>query len=88
VTEHWRPVPDWEGLYSVSNYGRIRSEPRNAYRVNTARGYTVRGRVLKPNAAGGVNLSRPGARASVKCRRMAAYVFGCTPTKGSQYDAA
>ena len=26
--EEWRPVPDFEGLYSVSNMGRIRSEPR------------------------------------------------------------
>jgi hypothetical protein len=76
TTEHWRPVPDWEGLYSVSNHGRVRSEPRYVYRPGIARGYRVRGRVLKPNAAGGVNLSRPGARRSVKGHRLAAYVFG------------
>jgi len=26
--EHWRPVPDWEGLYEVSDQGRVRSLPR------------------------------------------------------------
>ena len=74
MTEQWRPIPDWPE-YSVSSYGRIRSEPRNVYRPGIARGYTVRGRVLKPNAIDLVNLSRPGARVSVYCRQMAAYVF-------------
>ena len=76
MTEEWRPIPDWEGLYSVSNRGRVRSEPRDAYRPTTARGYWVRGRVLKPNASGGVNLSRLGARKSVKGHRLAAAIFG------------
>jgi hypothetical protein len=75
MTEHWRPIPEWEGFYSVSNYGRVRSEPRNTWRPSTNRGYRVRGRILKPNAAGGVNLSRPGERRSVKGRRLAADVF-------------
>lgn len=26
VTEEWRPIPDWESLYSVSNLGRVRRD--------------------------------------------------------------
>lgn len=46
--EVWRPVPDWEGFYSVSDRGRVRSEPRYVYRPTIARGYRVAGRVLNP----------------------------------------
>ncbi len=74
--EIWRPVPGWEGLYSVSNRGRVRSEPRDVYRATIASGYWVRGRVLRPNAGGRVNLSRPGARKSITARRIAAAIFG------------
>ena len=35
--EKWLPVKNYEGLYSVSNYGRIKSLPR----------YTTKGRILK-----------------------------------------
>ena len=44
--ERWRPVPDWEGLYEVSDKGRVRSVDRV---VQFADGRTrrYRGRVLK-----------------------------------------
>lgn len=29
TTERWLPVIGWEGLYSVSDHGRVRSEPRD-----------------------------------------------------------
>jgi hypothetical protein len=38
IPEQWRPVVDWEGLYEVSNLGRVRSLPRT----------TTSGRVLIP----------------------------------------
>ncbi len=28
MNENWRPIPNWEGMYSVSDLGRIRSESR------------------------------------------------------------
>ena len=37
--EIWKPVVGWEGLYEVSNMGRVRSLPRA----------TTRGRILKAN---------------------------------------
>ena len=73
MTEHWRPVPDWEGLYGVSDRGRVRSEPRYVQRSTTR--YRVAGRILRPNAAGGVNLSQPGARRSALCSTLAAEAF-------------
>jgi len=75
-SEQWRPIPDWDGLYSVSTRGRVRSEPRIVYRPTTATRYTVAGRVLKPNAMGSVNLSRRGERRSVVTHRLAAAIFG------------
>jgi len=38
ASEEWRTVPGAEGLYSVSNLGRIRSEPIRTGRVGKQRG--------------------------------------------------
>ena len=45
--ETWKPVPGYEGLYEVSDFGRVRSLDR---RVRCAHGGTrfVRGQVLRP----------------------------------------
>jgi hypothetical protein len=52
--ERWLPVVGWEGLYEVSDVGRVRSLPRN----------TTRGKVLRPGSvpAGypAVNLHKAG----------------------------
>jgi hypothetical protein len=42
--ERWLPVPDYEGLYEVSDLGRVRSLPRLSKRRNRVYG----GNVLKP----------------------------------------
>lgn len=44
--ESWRPVVGWEGLYEVSDLGRVRSLPRKLPR------YWMKGRVLKPGRSG------------------------------------
>lgn len=31
--EEWRDIPDWEGLYQVSNLGRVRGVPREHVRL-------------------------------------------------------
>jgi|SRR5712664_341592 len=47
MEEMWLPVPGWEGLYEVSNFGNIRSLPREA--MTGRAGIKLRqGRVLKP----------------------------------------
>lgn len=44
--EVWRPISGTNGGYSVSNLGRMRSEPRMAKRTDR-RPYRVKGRILK-----------------------------------------
>ena len=39
--EEWKDIPGYEGLYQVSNVGRVRSKPRKVHN------YTKPGRVLK-----------------------------------------
>jgi len=52
VSEVWKPITGWEGLYEVSSLGRVRSLPRE---VSGGRGSrAVRGgRVLTPSATYG-----------------------------------
>jgi hypothetical protein len=45
--ENWLPVVGWEGLYEVSDQGRVRSLDRLTER--NGRPYRLRGRVLKPH---------------------------------------
>lgn len=49
--ENWKPIPDWEGYYEVSDLGRVRSLPRtiicpnNQGQISTR---SIQGRILKP----------------------------------------
>ena len=64
-TEVWRDVPGYEGLYQVSDQGRVRN--------------TKRGRLLKPNTNGSgyaqTMLSRQGARSYPLLHRLVALAF-------------
>lgn len=53
MTEEWRDIPEYEGLYQVSNQGRVRSLPRVVIRSNGTP-LSVSGRTLKaaPNSGG------------------------------------
>lgn len=46
IEEQWRPVPGYEGLYEVSDQGRVRSLPRNFVRKDGRR-YNREGRIRK-----------------------------------------
>ncbi len=77
VLEVWRDVPGWEGLYQVSDQGRVRSLDRAARR----------GRVLKPCRRGfrlayhAVSLYRAGKRTIAYVHITAALAFlGPQPT--------
>lgn len=47
MKEKWKDIKDFEGLYQVSNYGRVKSLSR---KIKTIKGYTItiKGRILKP----------------------------------------
>lgn len=71
--EIWRPVKDYEGLYEVSNFGRVRSLTR---KVKTSKGITQTwiGQMLTPGKSGNgyyyVTLSKNGkSKSKSKNRR-------------------
>ncbi|MFC4373380.1 NUMOD4 domain-containing protein [Nocardia halotolerans] len=63
--EDWFPVPGWDGVYSISRSGRIRSEERAVMRRDGTR-QTVRRKELRPtrnsNGYPCVELCLPGVR--------------------------
>lgn len=78
TAENWKPVPDYVGIYEVSDLGRVR-------RVSAAKGATV-GKVLKgrPNQDGYLRvelwaLPRPPASRIVHLLVLEAFVGPCPP---------
>lgn len=67
--EIWHPVKDYEGLYEVSNFGRVRSLPRN----------TTKGKVLSVvyNNVGRalVTLTKNGKCKTIQVSRIVAFAF-------------
>lgn len=75
--ETWKDITGYEGLYQVSNYGRIKSLKRKKWNGN---GYhIIEGKILKPtiNNAGYyvVNLSKNGKKELVLVHRIVASEF-------------
>lgn len=74
MAENWTPIPGWEGLYSASDLGRVRSEVRQVRMGNGAALHTIGGRVLKPWATKQgyllVSLSRGGRKYPVLVHRL------------------
>jgi hypothetical protein len=52
MKEEWRPVKGYEGLYEVSNMGRVRSVDHEVEIVQSKRNYKIhrKGQLLKPQA--------------------------------------
>lgn len=73
----WRPLPDYQGCYEISNLGQVRSLDR----VITRNGHParVRGRVLSPTKGGKgylqVHLSMDGARRFRSVHRLVLETF-------------
>jgi hypothetical protein len=65
--EEWRPTLGYEGLYSVSSLGRVRSEPRT---VVDCKGRPARrkGTVLKPSVSRGYHLVQLCRDGTIVCR--------------------
>ena len=85
MSETWRAVVGWEGLYSVSDMGRVRSEARTVW-VNRGAGHpSQRGaRILKPAISRGyqrVVLQLDGQTQNVAVHRLvlSTFVGPCPP---------
>ena len=55
IDEEWKPVPTWEGLYEVSNHGRLRSLPRKRLRIHQGkiRPVIYKGRLISTSLKNG-----------------------------------
>ncbi len=79
--ERWKPVVGYEGYYSVSTLGRVRSEARTISRKDGGRGHTVnyRKRIISTPPAGGghysLGLNRGGKRKTVEVHRLVFEAF-------------
>ena len=84
VTEQWKPVVGWEGLYEVSDHGRVRSLDRVVQRKD-GQARQVKGRLLSQNFSAhylGVNLKKNGERGRTKIVHrlvLEAFVGPCPP---------
>lgn len=47
ITELWLPYKGYEGLYEVSNLGRVRSIPRTIYRSDNGAAVHISGKLIK-----------------------------------------
>jgi len=49
IEEIWRPIPGYEGLYEVSNLGRVRSLDRITISAYFPNGHPFKGKILSPS---------------------------------------
>lgn len=84
--ERWLPVPGYEGAYSVSDFGRVRSEPRSVPYGNSMR--SVAGRIKKASLHNGylyVILYLNGEYSNEAVHRLVLLAFvGNPPAKSMQ----
>lgn len=75
--EEWRDIEGFEGLYAISNYGRIKSLQRNVIRRNNSIA-PIRERILKYKKAreyDGVELHKDGNSSHFRVARLVAITY-------------
>lgn len=73
--EIWKDVKGYEGLYQVSNLGRVKGLP---FFKTGVKGYLMKERILKPGITEGyarVVLTKNGVRTTMKVHRLVAAAF-------------
>jgi hypothetical protein len=84
ITEEWRPVPRYEGLYDVSDFGNVRSLDRIVFRQGVP--CKIKGQPKRParNACGdSIMLSANDERESVSIGKLVAMAFLNAPADAS-----
>jgi hypothetical protein len=88
LVEEWRPVPGYEGLYSISSLGNVRSEERRIAHGSSSR--TVKERILCQNRTTNNYLSlrlwRDGEFRVVRVHQLVAEAFIDKPRSGLMVD--
>lgn len=78
MSEEWRDIEGYEGLYQVSDQGRVKSLERT-FIDKSGRKQTVKERILKPNVVGGgyliVELCAGGKRKRLRVHRLVGEAF-------------
>lgn len=72
--EVWKDIPNFEGLYQVSNLGNVKS----LNRIINDRHKNIKGKLLKPNIANGyykVVLSKNGKLKTIPIHKLVAQTF-------------
>lgn len=81
--EIWKDIPDYEGLYQVSSFGRVRSLDRTVLTKN-GKNLKMKGKILSahPDAHGypKVTLSKNNIQTTRKVHRLVAELFIPNPT--------
>jgi len=86
--EEWRDIEGYEGIYQVSNHGRVKSETR--WRANGTNGYIQKESILdqrfKHNRYGKVTLYKSGTKVDALVHRLVAAAFIPNPEKKPQIN--
>lgn len=90
MKEIWKDIKGFEGIYQVSNYGRVKSLPRfvNNHSENKKIGFHSKEKILRPSKKryAVVVLSKKGKLYSFCVHRLVAEVFIPNPDNLSQVD--
>lgn len=98
MTERWVPIENYEGLYEVSDYGKVRSldhiVQERGGRWDKSRTLRIKGRLLKPGKCGGsikgeylfVQLCKNGIATPHYIHRLVAKAFVPNPKNKPEVD--
>ena len=84
--EIWADVPNYEGLYQVSNLGRVKSLDRT---VKSKKGFkTYKGKILKPRRTTGYEkvLLQTNSKKDLSVHRLVAMAFIANPSNKPQVN--